>query len=209
MKNELQAVISGKIKIRHGEAILAALSYLARSSRSSSMAKKVQHYKIEETKRLRAYINSNKLWIYNLDLTKFVSEGAEQKVYLVDGNYVLKLNDTIFYNSWLDYLHNLLLHNYLFEDTAYSLEGFYENETIVFAVVKQPFVLATSKTDLNSVKDFMMQNGFQNNRNNDYINPQMGVIIEDLHDENVLTQDGLLQFIDTVIYLTSDFYELT
>jgi len=41
MKNELQAVISGKIKIRHGEAILAALSYLARSSRSSSMAKKV------------------------------------------------------------------------------------------------------------------------------------------------------------------------
>ena len=54
----------------------------------------------------------------------------------------------------------------------------------------------------------MMQNGFQNNRNNDYINPQMGVIIEDLHDENVLTQDGLLQFIDTVIYLTSDFYEL-
>jgi len=102
-----------------------------------------------------------------------------------------------------------LLHNYLFEDTAYSLEGFYENETIVFAVVKQPFVLATSKTDLNSVKDFMMQNGFQNNRNNDYINPQMGVIIEDLHDENVLTQDGLLQFIDTVIYLTSDFYELT
>jgi hypothetical protein len=101
-----------------------------------------------------------------------------------------------------------LLHNYFFEDTAYSLEGFYENETIVFAVVKQPFVLATSKTDLNSVKDFMMQNGFQNNRNNDYINPQMGVIIEDLHDENVLTQDGLLQFIDTVIYLTSDFYEL-
>jgi hypothetical protein len=172
------------------------------------MAKEVKHYKIEETKRLRAYINSNKLWIDNLDLTKFVSEGAEQKVYLVDGNYVLKLNDTIFYNSWLDYLHNLLLHNYFFEDTAYSLEGFYENETIVFAVVKQPFVLATSKTDLNSVKDFMMQNGFQNNRNNDYINPQMGVIIEDLHDENVLTQDGLLQFIDTVIYLTSDFYEL-
>ena len=208
MKNELQAVISGKIKIRHGEAILAALSYLARSSRSSSMAKEVKHYKIQETKRLRAYINSNKLWIDNLDLSKFISEGAEQKVYLVDGNYVLKLNDTIFYNSWLDYLHNLLLHNYFFEDTAYSLEGFYENETIVFAVVKQPFVLATSKTDLNSVKDFMMQNGFQNNRNNDYINPQMGVIIEDLHDENVLTQDGLLQFIDTVIYLTSDFYEL-
>ena len=114
---------------------------------------------------------------------------------------MLKLNDTIFYNSWLDYFYNLLLHNFFFEDTAYSLEGFYENETIVYAVVKQPFVVATSKTNLTLVKEFMMQNGFQNNRNNDYINTQMGVIIEDLHDENVLTQDGILYFIDTVFYI--------
>lgn len=112
-----------------------------------------------------------------------VSEGAEQKVYLVDGKYVLKLNDAIFYNSWTDYFHNILLHNYLFEDTAYSLEGFYENEEVLFAVVKQPFVVATSKTDLLTVKEFMLQNGFQNNRNNDYINHELCIIIEDLHDD--------------------------
>ena len=57
MKNELQAVISVKIKIRPREAILAVLSYFKRSARSSSMAKKVKHHKTEETKRLRTYIN--------------------------------------------------------------------------------------------------------------------------------------------------------
>jgi hypothetical protein len=37
-----------------------------------------------------------------------ISEGAEQKVYLKDSEHVLKLNDAIYYNSWKDYLYNLL-----------------------------------------------------------------------------------------------------
>jgi len=48
---------------------------------------------------------------------------------------------------------------------------------------------------------FMKNNGFQNLKNNDYFNPDIGVILEDLHDENVLTQDGMLCFIDTVFYI--------
>ncbi len=31
--------------------------------------------------------------------------------------------------------------------------------------------------------------------------PNWGLIIEDLHDENVLTSNGILYFIDTVFYL--------
>ena len=34
-----------------------------------------------------------------------------------------------------------------------------------------------------------------------YYNPTLGIILEDLHDENVLTQDGILYFIDTVFYV--------
>ncbi|SCY98988.1 hypothetical protein SAMN02927903_03264 [Flavobacterium caeni] len=51
----------------------------------------------------------------------------------------------------------------------------------------------------------MISNGFENNRNNDYINRELGIILEDLHDENVLTSNGILYFIDTVFYLTEDF----
>lgn len=45
-----------------------------------------------------------------------------------------------------------------------------------------------------------------NTRNNDYYNPELGIILEDLHDENVLTRHDILYFIDTVFYLTDSFW---
>ena len=47
----------------------------------------------------------------------------------------------------------------------------------------------------------MEANGFENNRNHDYIHRKLGIIIEDLHDENVLTKKDTLYFIDTVFYI--------
>ena len=137
----------------------------------------------------------------NLNLENYISQGAEHKVYLKDDKSVLKLNDSIYYTSWIDYLNNLLLNNYFFSDTAYQLLGFYKSDTILYAVVEQPFVKATEKTNLDLVKQFMLSNGFENTRNNDYINKNYGIILEDLHDENVLTQNGFLFFIDTVFYI--------
>ena len=52
----------------------------------------------------------------------------------------------------------------------------------------------------------MEMNGFECIRNNDYRNPQLGIILEDLHDENVLTRDGSLFFIDTVFYIEDSFW---
>jgi hypothetical protein len=77
----------------------------------------------------------------------------------------------------------------------------------LFAVVKQPFVKATESTDLNNVKEFLLANGFINKKENDYFHPGLGLILEDLHDENVLTEDGVLQFIDTVFFLMPSFYD--
>ena len=47
----------------------------------------------------------------------------------------------------------------------------------------------------------MNSNNFQKIRNNDYFNSELGIILEDLHDENVLTSNQILYFIDTVFYL--------
>ena len=71
----------------------------------------------------------------------------------------------------------------------------------LYAVVEQPFVKVTDKTDLDKVRTFLENNGFTNIRNNDYRNDYLGIILEDLHDENVLTQNGVLYFIDTVFYI--------
>jgi Serine/Threonine/Tyrosine Kinase found in polyvalent proteins len=207
MKYELQNIISGKSQIIHGTIIQATASYLERSQRTSEVDKESKLFREQETEYLREYVNIHNLWVMNINIDNYVSEGAEQKVYLMDGKSVIKLNDAIFYNTWVDYLHNLLLNNYFFPDTAYELLGFYELDEVVYAVVKQPFVKATEKTDLQIVKNFMLANGFTNTRNNDYFNPELGIILEDLHDENVLTENGILQFIDTVFYIKDSFYE--
>ena len=205
LKHELHNVLSGKSQVRFGAIIQSIASYLNDGTQTSAIIEDEKHFKKQETKRLENYISDKNLWI-DIDLTQYVSEGAEQKVYLKDTENVLKLNDSIYYNSWKDYLYNLLLHNYFFPDTAYDLIGFTKDNDILYAVVQQSYVSITSNTDLNQVKEFLTLNGFENNRNNDYINPELGIILEDLHDENVLTRNEVLYFIDTVFYLTEAFW---
>jgi len=208
MKNELLDVLSGKSQVRFGATIQAIACYLADGTKPSKEVKNTKHFKKQETERLIQYIDSNKIWFKDLDLSQYISEGAEQQVYLKNSKYVLKLNDSIYYLSWLDYFHNLLLHNYFFSDTAYELLGFTKQKDILYAVLKQAYVKITQKTDLIAVKEFMTANGFNNTMNNDYRNDKLGIILEDLHDENVLTKNGVLYFVDTVFYLTDDFWAL-
>lgn len=205
LKNELHNVISGKSQIRFGTIIQSIASYLNDGPQTGAIIEDEKHFKKQETKSLENYISKNKLWIV-VDLTQYVSEGAEQKVYLKDAENVLKLNDSIYYNSWKDYLNNLLVHNYFFPDTAYDLIGFTKDNDILYAVVQQAYVSITATTDLKKVKEFLTLNGYENNRNNDYINRELGIILEDLHDENVLTRNEVLYFIDTVFYLTDAFW---
>ncbi len=201
MKDEIQRIISGESQVKHGTFIQTILNYLIPSQATSVVAKDDKYFKEQETKRLKEFIEEHHLFITSINIENYISQGAEQKVYLKDGATVLKLNDSIYYTSWLDYFHNLLLNNFFFPDTAYQLIGFFEDDTTLYAVVEQPFVMATEKTDLELVKQFMLANGFKNTRNNDYYNIELGLILEDLHDENVLTQNGVLYFIDTVFYI--------
>ncbi len=201
MNNEIQCIISGESQIKFGTGIQTILSYLRGSEKSGTLDKSNKHFKKEETERLRQLVEINNLWILDINLEQYVSEGAEQKVYLKDGKSVLKLNDAIYYTCWEDYFVNLLLNNFFFPDTAYNLIGFHEIDSILYAVVEQQFIKANQKTDLNHVRQFMESNGFISIRKYDYYNSVSGILIEDLHDENVLTNDGMLYFIDTVFYV--------
>ena len=201
-KDELQHIIQGKSETSQKTLIQTIASYLRGSQGAGSMAKSDKQYKQKETANLIDYCNLNSLWVndkVNFDL--FISEGAEQKVYIKNNKTVYKLNDSIYYSTWLDYFTNLLLNNYFFPDTAYLLVGFCLVGETLYALVEQPFVKANQPTNLNEVKEFMNANGFINTRNHDYYNTTLGIILEDLHDENVLTQDGVLYFIDTVFYI--------
>ncbi len=201
MHYEIQNILSGTQQVSHTTLIHATLNYLRRGKATSEMVAGDKHYKNEEAKIIIEYSHKNNLFVEVLDVNLFISEGAEQKVYLKEDKFVWKLNDTIYYESWQDYFCNLLLNNYFFPDTAYELKGFLLIENILYAVVVQPFVKANQKTDLSKVKEFMLANGFLNTKNNDYFHPILGIILEDLHDENVLTNNDILYFIDTVFYI--------
>lgn len=57
--------------------------------------------------------------------------------------------------------------------------------------------------DLSDVKKLLAFNGFENTRRNDYYNKELGLILEDIHDENVIVNSETLFFIDTVFYTVS------
>jgi len=99
-----------------------------------------------------------------------------------------------------------LFHNFFFPDTAYQLIGFTIENEILYAIVQQAYVKATQRTDLKLVKVFLESNGFMNTKNHDYYHQELGIILEDLHDETVLIQHGVLYFIDTVFYATEVFW---
>lgn len=204
IKDEIQNILYGKSGNSQKTLIRTVADYLRASERASTLVKKDKQYKQKETKKLNTFCDQNNLWVnekVNFDL--FVSEGAEQKVYIKNNTTVFKLNDAIYYESWEDYLINLQLNNYFFPDTTYTLVGFCLIDEVIYALLEQPFVTANESTDLEKVAEFMLENGFVNTRNHDYFNSELGIILEDLHDENVLTKDGVLYFIDTVFYLKS------
>ncbi|MDH7463308.1 hypothetical protein QEG73_18565 [Chitinophagaceae bacterium 26-R-25] len=99
-----------------------------------------------------------------------------------------------------NFLTVFLLHNLIFTNTAYLLTGFMKENNTLYAVLSQPFVTSDAQADLDDIKRFLTFNGFENNRRNDYIHKELGLILEDMHDENVLVNSETLFFIDTVFY---------
>lgn len=202
IQNELQHIIQRKSKDCERTLVETVADYLGASQRTSAVAQNDKQYKQEETEKLIQFCTENHLWANTkINFNLFISEGAEQKVYIKNDKTVYKLNDAIYYTSWLDYFVNLQLNNFYFPETSYTLVGFCLIEKVLFALVEQPFVKANEPTNLDLVKQFMTANGFINIRNHDYFNSKLGIILEDLHDENVLTCNGILYFIDTVFYI--------
>ena len=177
VKHELQNIISGKSNSSQSNLIKTAQAYLGNSKKTSNKAEAAKPDRADEERALKDYAFNNQLIITKDSIGNFITEGAEQKVFYKEG------------------------------DTAYTIIGFIiENETLC-AVVSQPFVFYTSTTNLEDVKRYLLANGFLHKKNNDYYHPYLGIILEDLHDENVLTNNGILFFVDTVFYLTEEFYK--
>ncbi|MDO5510176.1 MAG: hypothetical protein Q4F57_05730 [Weeksellaceae bacterium] len=203
LHNELQNLITGNEQEGNGGKLRKTQSFLRRNAQAVRETQPSQqiHRKEEETQ-LKQFADRENLYFPEIIQEKnFISEGAEQRVYRYDEGHVIKVNSGVYYTSWLDYFNNLLLHNYFFPSTAYQFMGFLQQDDSLYSVVKQGFIVATELLDLKAVQTLLEYNNFRLLRNHDYINEKLGIILEDLHDENIISRNNIPYFIDTVFYL--------
>ena len=151
---------------------------------------------------LRSYAEKNGLWLPSLpEGSQYLTRGGEAQIYLAsDALDVIKINDAIYYATWEEYFNSVTIHNLLFPNTAYSVMGFTEISNGLHIVVQQPFVEG-KQAELEHIEEFLTFNGFANIKRQDYYNKEFGLLLEDMHDENVIAKGDLLFFIDTVFYM--------
>ena len=145
-------------------------------------------------------------WVSDLPVeSSYLARGGEARIYFApDQRSVIKVNDAIYYATWLEFFNSLVIHNLLFEETAYTFLGFTESEGRLLAVLKQPFIASDAPVDLADVRLLLAFNGFVNTKRNDYFNKDLGLILEDMHDENIIVNSNTLFFIDTVFYTVAE-----
>ncbi len=141
-RKKLENIINGIIIRGQKDNCTAARDFLCTSfSTSTTTKKQFDHQskiKEEQSKSLKQFISENNLWVKHLPNTdRYLSEGGEVKIYLDNDNRnVIKLNDAVYYSTWLDFFNSILIHNLLFEETAYELLGFVENNDALQAILK-------------------------------------------------------------------------
>lgn len=205
MINEIRKIIhgddaSGESRKREGTLIQTITRKLRGEKTTGSATENAEYDKTKENKIIEFLAQEHNLWVDDINENTYLSKGAEQKVY-DNGDTVLKVNDGVYYKSWEDYFIALQIHNLLFPDTSYTLKGFSTKDNRLFAVVEQPYIKANGVYDFDELKKFLESEGFIHKKNQDFYHEEWGIILKDLHDENVIKKDGVYFFIDTVIYI--------
>ncbi|RFS24956.1 hypothetical protein DVR12_07145 [Chitinophaga silvatica] len=207
IRRKLQNIIRGALIEGEEDHCSAIRNLLSQSFGSNPTIKREFEsrsiLKEEQACLLKSYAKNNNFWIQTLSSgNQYLTRGGESEIFLAtDHRHVIKVNDAIYYATWLEYFNSLVIHNLLFPSTAYEFLGFTScKEDTLCIILKQPFIEG-EQADLANIKELLTFNGFQNTRRQDYYNEEFGLVLEDMHDENVISKDGTLFFIDTVFYI--------
>ena len=205
-RKKLENIVNGLVIEEQADSCTTIRNLLCTSfSTSRTVKKDFEGQSIIKEKQvtfLKALADERQFWVTSLpEENQYLTRGGEARVYLyTDGRSVIKINDAVYYATWLEYFNSLVIHNLLFPGTAYEFIGFIMDNTAMEVLVKQPFIKADTIADLETIRQLLAFNGFENTRRYDYLNKELGIILEDIHDENVLSKDNILFFIDTVFY---------
>ncbi len=179
--------------------IATEATYTLRGSGGTVSENKTREEQIDE---LRIWSTDNGYYIedYNT-LGKYQEKGMESEVfYNTKSNSVVKVNDLEFYDTPLDYLNAIAVHNEIFPEAPLTVKGFttrQDNQNFA-VIVEQPFIQAERGATQEEVKEELGKMGYTHVEDNTYSD---GIVtIEDLHEGNVLVdKEGKVYVIDPVI----------
>ena len=140
------------------------------------------------------------LWIDFVDISSLgtpLPSGVENDVYLsADGNFVYKVNNLMTSKNILRLFDRLLLHNAVFPQTAYQLQGFtgFGNGS-VYPVIRQDFIVYDREATPIEIDTYMSALRFDKIEEAKYANG--AIEVSDLHPRNVLRDiDGDIFVVD-------------
>lgn len=211
-KARIEPVPSGKepeitgIKQDDAESITRAVQEASPTTpgaqRSPREIKKVQDKELEKYAREKGAFIDNVKEV----LGEKLDGGTEQDVYLnKEGDKVIKINGLANHSNWAEFWDRLNLQEELFPDTAYKLIGFTKSGGRLSAVSEQPYIEGTPVPRKELIED-LSNMGFHQvyqegtDFQNVFYNPDLGVRISDVHEENVKKDpDGNIRYIDPML----------
>jgi hypothetical protein len=150
LKGKLQHIISGNVIEEPKNTLNSTRNFLCSSFETNTTPQKdfdnQKRIKKEQEKLLVNFAIRYKL--LNLDFVNedyYLTEGGKAKIYFSkDCKHVVKLNDAIYYSNWLDFLNSVCIHNLIFTETEYILMGFVIKNQVLYAVLKQGFIVSNA-----------------------------------------------------------------
>lgn len=172
-----------------------------RNAQENSSALPQQELTADAVSRLAESIaKENGLWIDFCNISSLgtpLPSGVENDVYLsANGNFVYKVNNLMTSRSIIRLFDRLILHNTIFPQTAYELQGFtgFGNGS-VYPVLRQNFIVYDREATPIEIDTYMSALGFEKIEATKYVRDKIEV--SDLHPRNVLKDvDGDIFVVD-------------
>ncbi len=112
-RKRLENIINGIVLQGQKDNLTAARNFLCSGYSTSTKVEKdfdrQSTIKKEQGEKLKKFITDNKLWLQNLPLdNRYLTKGGEALIYLDNDNRsVIKVNDGVYYSTWLDFLNSI------------------------------------------------------------------------------------------------------
>ena len=173
----------------------AAASLTASGHAGGSQGSSPANWEIDELQEqlIEQWAKTANLWVEDSEeilteeLGPKIAQGAEAKVYYREGDTSVVKERASIYSTTQKALDAIVLHNYLFPETAMNVVGFTRDSDGLFRIIlTQPYVNCLRLATKMEIDDMVAAKGFRDNWNGqgvNYISDRLA--LEDMHPANV------------------------